>query len=155
MERYEARDSPSSEWCSITRARFGDVELALLSRDVEEVTAVSAVTPIPCAPPHVPGIVALRGEAIPVFDLASFLGLSTAAPAEVPRMLIVRSRQYRVAVVCDQVLGVADVARGAMREAAVAGNPALRRYASAELDLGGSVVPLLDLEALLAAGRAR
>lgn len=131
------------------------MELAIFAEDVEEVTEPSEITPIPCAPVHVPGVVPVRGEALPLFDLACFLGLSGEGADERPRMLIVRSPLYRVGVLCDQVLGVTSVAAAAIQEARVSGPPSLRRYALGEVELRGGVTPVLDLEALLAAGRAQ
>lgn len=127
----------------------------MFTSDVEEVTEPSDVTPVPCAPPHVPGIVAVRGEALPMFDVALFLGLPGADAAETRRMLIVRSRRYRVGIVCDQVLGVASVPKDRIQEAIVSGPPSLRQYLVGEIEIGGKLAPLLSLEALLLAGRAR
>lgn len=58
-----------------------DEELFALDIDtVREVQDMTAVTRIPHAPPHLRGVVNLRGKAVPVFDLRRKLGM---APAEV------------------------------------------------------------------------
>lgn len=155
MKRGEASVPSSEETRAILRFRVMRVELALFADQVEEVTEPAEITPIPCAPPHVPGVVPVRGEALPLFDLALFLGLSGDGADGMPRMLIVRSAAYRVGVLCDHVLGVTAVAAAAIQEARVCGPPSLRRYALGEVELRGGVTPVLDLEALLAAGRAQ
>jgi purine-binding chemotaxis protein CheW len=156
MDRSEAGALPLEESCSIMRFRIGPVELALFSEEVEEVTEPAEVTPIPCAPPHVPGIVAVRGEALPLFDVGRFLGLPGASTAtEMPRMLIVRSRRYRVGVICDQVLGVTSVPKDRIQDPRVSGPPTVRQYALGEVEIAGRLAPLLNLDALLVAGRAR
>lgn len=154
MQGSDAGVLPEAQSESILRFRVAGVELAFFARHIEEVTEPSVITPIPCAPAHVPGVVPVRGEALPIFDLALFLGVQSGEAPEVPRMLIVRSSPYRVGVLCDQVLGVSVVARSAIQEARVSGPPSLRRYALGEVELRGGVTPVLDLEALLAAGRA-
>lgn len=151
----ETRSAPLEESCSILRFRIGRVELALFSEHVEEVTEPSEVTPIPCAPRHVPGLVAVRGEALPLFDVALFLSLPGAGEIELPRMLIVRSPPFRVGVLCEQVLGVTAVPRTAIQEARISGPPSLRRYAIGEVETREGVAPVLDVAALLAAGRAQ
>lgn len=153
MSTEEASAAPE-ETQPILRFRIAGVEVALVAADVEEVGEPSEITPIPCAPPHVPGIVAVRGEALPLFDLARFLGLSGESSSESPRLLIVRSPAYRVGLLCDQVTGVTAVSKSQVREARVCRPPSLRRYAIGEVELRHGVTPVLDLEALLAAGRA-
>lgn len=144
------------ELYSIVRFRVGRAELGVLAHHVEEVTDAGEPTPVPCAPPHVPGIVAVRGEALPLFDLAIFLGLPSGdGGAEMPRMLIVRSPPYRVGVLCDRVSGVATVPGSAIQPVRASGPRPLRRYALGEVEMGGTVAPVLDVALLLAAGRAR
>lgn len=141
--------------CAILRVRMGQVEVGLFTEHVDEVMEPSDVTPIPCAPPHLAGLVAVRGEAVPLFDVARFVGLSEVAGGDARRMLIVRAAPYRVALLCDQVLGVAVVPRRSIQEVRVSGPPSLRRYALGEVEIQETVAPVLDLPALLAAGRPR
>ena len=147
-------DTDAREETRLLRFRVAQADVALFAIDVEEVSATPEITPIPCAPGHVPGVVALRGEPLPLFDVALFLGLSTSLVEE-PRMLVVRSPEYRVGLLCEHVRGVVSVAGDELRAARVSRPPALRRYAAFEVELAHGVVPVLDLSALLRDGRAR
>lgn len=155
MDGGEAISALGEDSRSILRFRVAAIEVALFAANVEEVTEPAEITPIPCAPPHVPGIVALRGEALPLFDLGLFLGLSAARASEEPRLLVVRSTAYRVGILCEQVRGVVAVPASRLREARVARPPSLRRYAVGEIEVAEGVTPVLDLDALLSAGRAQ
>jgi chemotaxis signal transduction protein len=154
----DALDPSSYETRSILRFRIGDARVALFAEHVEQVLEPSELTPIPCAPKHVPGLVAVRGEALPVFDLATFLGLAASHASEVdarePRLLLVRSSRYRVGVPCAEVSGVAALPTRAFVEPVASRPPALRRHALFEVTVDGAVTPVLDLDALLEAGRA-
>jgi len=152
MDAGEATELEATR--SIVRFHLGEAQIALFTKTIKEIMELPTVTPVPCAPPHVPGIVAVRGEALPLLDPARFLGLKASAP-ESPRLLIVRSPAFRVGLVCENVLGVIAVPASRIQEARVCSPPSLRRYALGEIELSQGVAPVLDLDALLADGRAR
>jgi purine-binding chemotaxis protein CheW len=60
------------------RVRAGGEHYALPVERVLEVGALGEVTPVPGAPPAVIGVRNLRGQIIPVVDLAELLGLDAA-----------------------------------------------------------------------------
>jgi purine-binding chemotaxis protein CheW len=75
---------------------------------VREVRAAMDVTPIPCTPAFVAGVVNLRGEIITVLDTKLLLGL----PREERRahkMIVARDRTSQVAFLIDDVIGVGPV----------------------------------------------
>jgi purine-binding chemotaxis protein CheW len=49
---------------------------------VREVVPAPALTPLPGAPPALAGVFNLRGDVVPLFDLATLLGLPEGAPAD-------------------------------------------------------------------------
>jgi purine-binding chemotaxis protein CheW len=153
--RDEDPTSQAEATRSLVRFRVGEAELAILASTVDEVISRTEMTPIPCAPPHVPGLIAYRGEALPLFDLASFVGLDPAPSERESRILVVRSAIYRVGILCDEVSGVLQVPASRIDEPRVCRPPSLRRYALGEVHFDHAVAPVLDLDALLEAGRAR
>jgi purine-binding chemotaxis protein CheW len=60
------------------RVRAGGEHYALPVERVLEVGALGEVTPVPSAPPAVIGVRNLRGQIIPVLDLAELFGLDAA-----------------------------------------------------------------------------
>lgn len=59
----------------------GDLLVALPLDSAREVVAEPAVTPLPTAPPAVLGLMDLRGEIIPLFDIAVLLNAGASAPS--------------------------------------------------------------------------
>jgi purine-binding chemotaxis protein CheW len=113
---------------------------------VREVVPDPEVTPLPGGPPWLLGIFNLRGEVVPLFDTAWLLGLEPAPPAD----------QVTVADTAAGPAGLVSHQRpwraGLGRSAGPAALPvAVGRYAVAEAE----VATLLDVERLLAHGRAR
>jgi len=152
-----SREGPSQDASvHLLRFRVAGAQLAIPVRVVEEIVDRGALTTIPGVPPHIRGIVAVRGEAIPLLDLEAFLGLAPSERAEdrSARVLVVRVEPYRVGLLCDVVAGVAAVAPSALEPPRASQPPALRDFAAAELDLGYAVAAVLDLRRLLEAARA-
>jgi purine-binding chemotaxis protein CheW len=67
--RSERGDRSPSEECHLLTFALCDGEYAVDLRYVQEVKCWSAITPIPNAPPHIKGVMNLRGTIIPIIDL--------------------------------------------------------------------------------------
>ncbi len=83
--------------------------------DVQEVLGYRTPTRVFHAPPALAGITNLRGEVLPIIDLAQLLGAapgSTAAPPADPRVVVVREQRgatRRVGLKVDALLGLREV----------------------------------------------
>lgn len=78
--------------------------------------AVETLRPLPLqplanAPEFVAGACVIRGEALPVVDLAQLLGAASAAPA---RFVVARAGAHKVALAVDAVTGTGHVMPEAM-----------------------------------------
>ncbi len=138
--------------------RSGGAALAVRVGLVDEIAEIRVVSPIPRAPAHVPGVMMLRGRAVPVLDLQRFLDLPVApepAEASVRRVLAITTAGYRVALLHDAVIGIHHVPAARLGLPAVTVGETLRKYASAEYQGPAGVVTVLDLPALLDAARVR
>jgi purine-binding chemotaxis protein CheW len=121
------------------RIRLGQEEYALPVESVLEVGELGPVTPVPGAPQGVIGVRNLRGQVMPVVDLARLMGLQELA--ERPRIVVVEDQDRRAGLVVDDVLdvGLAPEVTGSSDSPYLVGT-ALRE---------GTLVGLVDLPALL------
>lgn len=87
------------------------VELSLL----RAVHRAKGLTPVPCTPPHVAGVLNVRGEVISVLDLATALDLRAPPPAlEQAWVLLSDLPQGRVGLLVSEVVGQRSLALGAL-----------------------------------------
>ena len=87
--------------------RLGDETYAVGLQQLAAVQPVRGLTPVPCAPPYVAGLLNVRGEVVTVLDLAGALELPAGgAPPDEARVLMVELPQGRVGLLVDAVLGV-------------------------------------------------
>jgi purine-binding chemotaxis protein CheW len=121
---------------------------AVETRHLRAVQWVTGVTPVPCTPPFVVGIVSVRGEIVTLLDLAAMIGLGAASPVDEgkPRPVVLLGLAgMRSGLVVDEVLGVERMKLDALQ-------PSLTRREFAR-GVGPGDTVLLDLEALFASAR--
>jgi len=80
------------------------------SHCIAEVVAVPSITPIPCTPEHVRGIVNLRGRIITVIDLKNIFGLDHTGQSNQHRLIILHSESMEFALLADTIRGVEEIA---------------------------------------------
>jgi purine-binding chemotaxis protein CheW len=81
-------------------------EYALPLGHVVEVVRMAALAPVPGAPPHVLGLLDLRGRVVPVLDLRRRLGLAPAEPGLSTPICVVEARGRGFGLVADAVTDV-------------------------------------------------
>lgn len=83
--------------------------LGLNILQVQEIQQPRPVTPVPLAPPHIMGLISLRGQIVPLIDLRTRLGMDTSQPIK-QRYHIVVNTPYAIAgFEVDNIGDVIDV----------------------------------------------
>jgi purine-binding chemotaxis protein CheW len=77
--------------------RIGTTAAAVRLDDIAGLFADQAITPMPMAPPELLGLAGFRGSVVPVFDLATLLGLGAAADGH-PRWCVLAAGERAVAL---------------------------------------------------------
>ena len=91
--------------------RLGDEWYSVKVADVREIYQEYTVTPIPCVPEYVLGVVNIRGEIISVTDAAKIMNLGTlSGEVEVPPAIVVQNEECVSAIVVDEIGDIVDVA---------------------------------------------
>ena len=133
--------------------RVGGEPCAVPALAVLEVVGNRRFVAVPGAPAHLPGVVAWRGRAVAVVDLAVLLGKPPQVLASnTERTVMVKMSAGVVALPAQEVEGVSPIDPGGVRPARITRH----RFAATEVELGERVLPLLDLnliaEAILGPG---
>lgn len=121
------------------RVRVVDEHYALPVEEVAEVVAYGQLTPVPGAPPEVMGVHNLRGQILPVVDLAGPLGLDATEPA---RVVVAESGERRAGLAVDAVVDVGELPPASER-------PESPHLSGAVL-VDGTLVGVLDVGSILA-----
>lgn len=114
---------------------------------VQEVVTKTTVHPLPDMPEHLLGVVRLRGELVPVVDVAPVLELSLERGGA-PAILITELDGARVGVAAEAVHEVMTVPAGSLRPAPVTGADR-GGYVVGVARIGAQLVNLIDLAEIL------
>ena len=79
---------------------------ALETAAVREVHSVQELTPLPCTPPFVPGVINVRGRILAVLDLRPLFDLPPAAGVVGRPALIVHTGDTECGILADSIAGV-------------------------------------------------
>ena len=72
---------------------------------VVEVILLRELTPLPCCPPFILGIINLRGRILSVINLKTFLNLPEKGITNLNRVIIVKHKNIEVGLLVDEVIG--------------------------------------------------
>lgn len=90
--------------------RLAAERYAVESRFVQEVHPLRDLTPLPGTPPFVPGIVNVRGQILPVYDLKKLFDLPEPGLTDLHRVLHVRGHGMELGLLADTVVSVRAIA---------------------------------------------
>ena len=111
------------------------------------VLAANGITGVPCTPPHIAGVLNVRGDIVTMLDLAAALGLGASPPthSDSARVVLIEHQRGRLGLLVDEVQEIRPVSLDRL-ERSLSDRPFVRGIAD------GQVV-LLDLALLLAERR--
>src|SRR5258708_6635817 len=81
--------------------RLAEERYALETRYVREVHPLKNLTPLPCTPAFVLGVVNVRGRILPVLDLKKFFGLPENGLTDLHRIILVGGNDLELGVLAD------------------------------------------------------
>ncbi len=125
---------------------------------VQEIRGWSAVTKIPHAPPHVLGVLNLRGSIVPIVDLRMRFALDRAEYTTITVIIVVSvlaaAGRRDFGVVVDGVSDVVDVLTVEVRPAPELGAQGATDYIRGLVPVADRMVVLLDIDRLIGSDMA-
>jgi purine-binding chemotaxis protein CheW len=144
----ESVTQSGGEVLELVSVAVGDSLFAIDIMSVREIRGWTASTPIPHAPPHVLGMINLRGAILPVADLGELLGL---APTEAKASSVVVVAQVggeQLGLLVDAVCDILTVTDEALRPTPeVSGRS--RDLVAGMITIDAGIVSVLKLDRLI------
>ena len=84
---------------------------------VREVSLLRELTPVPCTPAFVLGIINVRGEIRTVIDLKKFFDLPDARITELNKIILIQNGEMQLGILADAIRGVRRIPLGEMQPA--------------------------------------
>ncbi len=109
LSRPPERAAAAEASLELLEFRLAQECYALETRHVHEVYPLKDLTPLPCTPPFVPGIVNVRGRITPVIDIKKFFDLPDKGLTDLHRIILVRGNDLEFGLLADQIVGVRTI----------------------------------------------
>ncbi|MGC8838483.1 MAG: chemotaxis protein CheW [Anaerolineae bacterium] len=123
--------------------------MAVPVAQVEYVERLETLTPVPGAPPFLRGVASLRGQVVPIVDLAERLGLGHRPLGPRARVLVVREEEQVVGMAVDDVQRVVYVQEDAVQPPPPVVARVSARFLAGVARLQDDVVLVLNLQQVL------
>jgi purine-binding chemotaxis protein CheW len=125
------------------------LQLAVALETVSEIVPYESVSAVPGTPPHVRGVVPVRGRILPVIDLAVKLGRTPEPPGKRTCILIVELQlpdgTLSVGIVMDGVATLMDAAERDIAATPRFGGAVKVQHVQGLLPTAQGMVPLIDV----------
>jgi len=115
LARTPRRASAEGAMLELLEFRLASERYAVESRLVQEVHPLRDLTPLPCTPSFVLGIVNVRGRILPVIDLKKFFDLPERGLTDLHRIILVRGHDLELGLLADVIVGVRSVAADSLQ----------------------------------------
>ena len=128
---------------------LGREEFGLPILRSREIVRVAEITRIPEAPPHVRGVLNLRGRVVPVVELRTRLGLPIAPLTPQSRVIMVEVHGRLFGLLVDRVARIAKIPTVAIKPAAAEALAASTDYVTGIAQTGQELIIILDVDKVL------
>lgn len=120
---------------------------------VQEIRGWENATPLPNSPPHIRGVINLRGTIVPIIDLRRCFGLAAIEYTSVTVVIVLKIKTSDgnrvVGIVVDAVSDVYSLAQSDMRPVPDLGSGVDTQFIRALVTVNGRMVILLDIDELV------
>jgi purine-binding chemotaxis protein CheW len=111
LAREPAQAESADAWIEVVEFSLADERYAFASEYVREVYPLEDITPLPCTPAFVLGIVNLRGEILSVIDIKKFFDLPEKGLTNLNKVIVLESGDMVFGIVADAISTVRRILR--------------------------------------------
>jgi purine-binding chemotaxis protein CheW len=147
---HENTNTAQSGFLEIISFHLGEQVFCVNIMAVREIRGWAPSTTLPHTPPHVLGVINLRGSVIPVIDMAIRLGLKPIEPTERSAIIVTNIAGKLVGLLVENVSDMITVKEADLQPAPDVLPAAERALTKAIIPVDKQMICYLDLDALFA-----
>lgn len=102
-------NSPKPEYIEVVEFQLAHEKYAIESNYISEVYPLKELTPLPCTPKFVAGIINVRGKIISVIDIKKFFDLPEKGITDLNKVIIIHNVLMEFGILADAVLGASQI----------------------------------------------
>ena len=82
---------------------------AIETRFIREVYPLTELTPLPCTPDYIFGIINIRGQILTIIDMKKFFDLPEKGITNLNRVIVVRNEDMELGILADEIIGIQNI----------------------------------------------
>ncbi|HYE42329.1 MAG TPA: chemotaxis protein CheW [Caulobacteraceae bacterium] len=145
----EANTQASGAVRELISFRIGEQEFCVDIMSVREIRGWTPATPLPRTPAFMKGVINLRGAVLPIVDLGSRLGLSTAEPTARHVIMVVHIGERTVGLLVDAVSDIITVTDGQIQPTPDVACDQVKTFVRGIFAIEGRMISLVELDRVL------
>jgi purine-binding chemotaxis protein CheW len=104
------KDKPlMKEYLEVVEFLLSDERYGIESNFIDEVYALKELTPLPCTPPFILGVMNVRGKIMTVVDIKKLFELPDKGLSDLNKVIIVQTYGMEAGILADNIVGVRSV----------------------------------------------
>jgi purine-binding chemotaxis protein CheW len=111
LARDDAKEKTAGESIEVVEFLLAYETYGIESSYVREICSLKELTPVPCTPPFVLGIINVRGQIVSVIDMKIFFDLPEHGLTDLNKVIIVHDEKMEFGILADSILGVRKIRR--------------------------------------------
>jgi purine-binding chemotaxis protein CheW len=146
----ESVEESASDFIGLLLFRLGEEWYAVRVEDVREIYQEYRITPVPCVPDSILGVVNIRGEIISVTDVARLMGLGQlTVELEQAPAIVVQNEEVTSAMVVDEIGDIVDIPRDRVEPPLSTMDKAQAEFIAGSVYLDSRLVGLVNVDRIL------
>lgn len=130
--------------------RLGDEQYGININNIDNIVRLQSITRVPKVAPYLKGVINLRGEVIPVMSVRVKMGLEPDEYSKSTRIIILKvEQQATIGIIVDEVKEVVTLNSSEIEKTSYENKEEKSLYVSAIGKQEGSLISLLDLNAVV------
>lgn len=106
LAKEAVKEDPSTGHLEVLEFLLGPERYGIETRYIREVYPLRDLTPLPCTPSFVAGVVNVRGSILSLIDLKAFFGLPKKELTDLNKVVVIQNRDMEFGLLADEVPGV-------------------------------------------------
>jgi purine-binding chemotaxis protein CheW len=146
LAREPEREGEVGEYLELLAFLLAHETYAMETVFIREVYPLTELTPLPCTPDYIFGIINIRGQILTILDMKKFFYLPEKGITNLNRVIVVQQGDLVLGVLADEIIGIRNIPRSSL-------NPPLPTMAGIHAGyikgVAGEGLILLDMERFL------
>jgi purine-binding chemotaxis protein CheW len=149
LSREQAEDTRVKTFIELVMFSLGEELYAIPTKNVREVRTFDELTPVPCTPDFIFGVLNVRGNIYSVVDLRLFLGIDKSQVTSTSQVILVHSSDLELGFIVDSVMDKVNIPESEVKVISSAMRGIREEYLDGVFYFENKMVVILNFDMIL------